>query len=183
MIPAGVEANVVGPGSAFPPRGWIMRPSVRGFCVAVVAVLLAGCAAKRLPPPHSREDAVGVEEAERPGRADRAEERSRDRREERRRGDSEEGTASWYGKKYHGRRTSSGERYDMHAMTAAHRDLPFGTVVRVTNLRNGKNVRVTINDRGPFVEGRIIDLSYAAAKKLDMVRDGVVPVRVEILRR
>jgi rare lipoprotein A len=92
-----------------------------------------------------------------------------------------EGLASWYGRKFHGRPTASGERYDMHELTAAHRTLPFETRVRVTNLENGRSVRVRINDRGPFVDGRIIDLSYGAAKKLGMVEAGVVRVRLEIL--
>ena len=96
---------------------------------------------------------------------------------------TEKGRASWYGEPYHGRATASGERYDMHAMTAAHRTLPFGTVVRVTNLENGRSVRLRITDRGPFKKGRIIDLSYAAAKKLNMIGPGVVKVRVEVVRR
>ncbi len=92
------------------------------------------------------------------------------------------GYASWYGDPFHGRRTSNGEVYDMHLMTAAHRTLPFETVVRVNNLDNGRRVQVRINDRGPFVKGRIIDLSYAAAQKIDMVRPGTAKVRLEILR-
>jgi len=88
------------------------------------------------------------------------------------------GRASYYGKKFQGRKTASGERYDMHAFTAAHPRLPFGTVVTVTNLKNGRSVRVRINDRGPFIRGRIIDLSYAAAKKLRMLSRGVARVRV-----
>jgi rare lipoprotein A len=88
------------------------------------------------------------------------------------------GRASYYGKKFQGRRTASGERYDMHAFTAAHPRLPFGTVVTVTNLKNGRSVRVRINDRGPFTRGRVIDLSYAAAKKLGMLSKGVIRVRV-----
>jgi len=87
--------------------------------------------------------------------------------------------ASYYGGKYHGRLTASGERFNMHAMTAAHRSLPFGTRVRVTNLDNGKSVVVRINDRGPFVRGRVIDLSRAAAKKIGLT--GLAPVRVEVL--
>ncbi len=93
----------------------------------------------------------------------------------------QEGLASWYGKKFHGRTTASGERYDMHALTAAHRTLPFGTRVRVTNLANGRRVVVRINDRGPFIRGRIIDLSYAAARQVGMVQAGVARVRVEVL--
>jgi rare lipoprotein A len=91
----------------------------------------------------------------------------------------EEGIASWYGHPFDGRRTSSGEIYNMHAMTAAHRTLPFGTTVRVHDLENGDSVVVRINDRGPFVEGRIIDLSYAAAMAMHMT--GTAVVRLEIL--
>lgn len=78
----------------------------------------------------------------------------------------EEGLASWYGRKFHGRRTANGEVYDMHAMTAAHRTLPLPSFARVTNPANGRSVVVRINDRGPFIKGRIVDLSYAAAQKL-----------------
>lgn len=93
------------------------------------------------------------------------------------------GLASWYGPDFHGRATSSREIYDMYDLTAAHKTLPFGTMVVVTNLENGKSVTVRINDRGPFVKGRIIDLSYAAAKAIDMVGPGVVPVKLEILEK
>jgi rare lipoprotein A len=89
------------------------------------------------------------------------------------------GMASWYGE---GQMTASGERFDKHKMTAAHRTLPLGTYVRVTNKRNGKSVVVRINDRGPYGHGRIIDLSEAAAKKLDMIDAGVAPVTVEVVR-
>ncbi len=91
----------------------------------------------------------------------------------------EEGIASWYGHPYHGRRAASGEIYNMYDMTAAHRTLPFGTQVRVHDLENGHDVDVRINDRGPFVEGRIIDLSYASAQAMGMT--GIAPVRLEIL--
>lgn len=94
----------------------------------------------------------------------------------------ERGTASWYGPGFHAARTSSGEPYDMYAMTAAHKTLPIPVFARVTNLRNGRSVVVRINDRGPYGRGRIIDLSEAAAKQLDMIDAGVVPVRVEVLR-
>ena len=93
----------------------------------------------------------------------------------------EVGEASWYGKPYHGRLTANGEKYNMNKLTAAHRTLPFDTNVRVTNLRNGRRVKVRINDRGPFVGGRIIDLSRKAASKLKMIEDGVVPVGLQIL--
>ena len=96
-------------------------------------------------------------------------------------GYDERGVASWYGPTFHGGSTSSGEPYDMYGMTAAHKTLPLPTYARVTNLRNGKSVVVRINDRGPFVANRIIDLSYTAAAKLDMVRDGTAMVEVRAL--
>ncbi|MCC5810907.1 MAG: septal ring lytic transglycosylase RlpA family protein [Ectothiorhodospiraceae bacterium] len=95
----------------------------------------------------------------------------------------QEGLASWYGKKFHGRRTSSGEPYDMYAMTAAHKELPIPIFVEVTRVDNGKTIVVRVNDRGPFAEGRIIDLSYAAAQRLDMVDEGTAPVRIRTLSR
>jgi rare lipoprotein A len=91
------------------------------------------------------------------------------------------GVASWYGIHWQGRRTASGERFDTRLLTAAHRSLPLNTMVRVTNLLNGRSVEVTVNDRGPYVGHRVIDLSEAAAKRLDMVKKGLVPVRIEIL--
>ena len=96
-------------------------------------------------------------------------------------GYTEEGNASWYGEPFHGRRASNGEIYDMYKLTAAHRTLPFDTVVRVTNLSNGKATTVRITDRGPFINDRIIDLSLAAARQIDSVGPGVVPVRLEIV--
>jgi rare lipoprotein A len=91
------------------------------------------------------------------------------------------GLASWYGQRHHGLSTASGERYDMHRLTAAHRTLPFGTRLRVTSVENGRSVVVRVNDRGPHVAGRLLDLSYAAAKALDMVGDGVTRVEVLVL--
>jgi len=96
-------------------------------------------------------------------------------------GYTEEGNASWYGEPFHGRRASNGEVYDMYKLTAAHRTLPFETMVRVTNVRNGKFTVVRITDRGPFVDNRIIDLSLAAAREIESVGPGVVPVRVDVL--
>jgi rare lipoprotein A len=93
----------------------------------------------------------------------------------------ERGLASWYGGKFQGRRTASGEIFDTYQFTAAHKTLPFGVLVKVTNLENRKVVTVRINDRGPFVEGRIIDLSYAAAGALEMVNRGVAPVQLELV--
>ncbi len=93
----------------------------------------------------------------------------------------ERGVASWYGQKFHGRTTSSGEVYDMYAMTAAHKTLPLPTYARVTNLKNGRSIVVKINDRGPFIDNRIIDLSYTAAVQLDMITQGTAFVEVETL--
>lgn len=93
----------------------------------------------------------------------------------------EEGNASWYGEPFHGRRASNGEIYDMNKLTAAHRTMAFGTMVKVTNLTNGKSTTVRITDRGPFVENRIIDLSRAAAQAIESIGPGVVPVRLEVV--
>ena len=128
-----------------------MRRAVAGFLG--VALFLAGCGVvtRRQPPPESRRAVVQV------------------------------GTASWYGPGFHGNRTSSGEIYDQYQLTAAHQTLPLGTRVAVTNLDNGKQVEVRINDRGPFVKGRSLDLSYAAARMLGAIGPGTIPVRVEVL--
>jgi rare lipoprotein A len=96
--------------------------------------------------------------------------------------DIQVGVASWYGKPHHGRLTASGDVFNMNALTAAHPTLPLGSRVLVTNVRNGRTVEVLINDRGPIVPGRIIDLSYAAAQKLDAVDDGTFRVRLRLLR-
>jgi rare lipoprotein A len=93
----------------------------------------------------------------------------------------ETGMASWYGPPYHNRKAATGEIYDMHQLTAAHKTLPLNSIVRVTNVANGKSVIVRINDRGPFIGSRIIDLSYAAAHEIETWRAGVAKVRVEVL--
>jgi len=95
---------------------------------------------------------------------------------------TETGTASWYGPPYHNRRGSNGEVYNMHAMTAAHRTFPLGSIVRVTNLKTGHHALVRITDRGPFIPGRILDLSLAAANKLDVKQPGLAQVRVELMQ-
>lgn len=97
------------------------------------------------------------------------------------RGFEERGIASWYGREFHGRKTSNGETYDMYGVSAAHKTLPLGTFVRVENLDNGRTLEVRVNDRGPFVRGRIIDLSYGAAQKLGIVEKGTAPVQVTAL--
>ena len=98
------------------------------------------------------------------------------------RGTTQEGLASWYGAQFNGRPTASGEIYDMNRISAAHKQLPFGTVVEVKNKDNGRKLRVPINDRGPFVEGRIIDLSLGAARKLDMFGAGLAKVEIRVVR-
>ena len=92
------------------------------------------------------------------------------------------GIASYYGKKFHKKRTANGEIFNMYKVSAAHKSYPLGTKVRVTNLENGKSIKLVINDRGPFVRGRIIDLSYKAARKLDFVNQGTVKVRIDVIR-
>lgn len=92
------------------------------------------------------------------------------------------GKASYYGDEFHGRKTANGEIYDRNNLSAAHKSLPFGTILKVRNIMNNREVIVRINDRGPFVSGRIIDLSYQAAKELDMLREGVIDVEITILK-
>lgn len=132
--------------------------------VAILALLLAGCATTATTPPAT--STMRVVDPAHPEDV-----RSR-----------QQGKASWYGKEQHGHLTANGERFDMHALTAAHKTLPMHTRVRVTNQLNGRSVVVRINDRGPYARGRIIDLSYAAARAIDMLDRGVVPVLVEVLR-
>lgn len=142
------------------------------FCAVSIAFFLAGCAAKTVPLPGTLKGELPksyVVNGERYYPLPDAE------------GFVESGKASWYGHPFHGRRTSSGEIYDMHGITAAHKTLPLHTVVKVTNLSNGKHIILPVNDRGPFVKGRIIDLSYAAAREIDMIGPGVTDVSVVAL--
>ena len=132
---------------------------VRIMPVFLITLALAGCAAS--PPPGGGQGAWNSRAA----------------------GYDRVGHASWYGGKFHGRRTASGQRYNMHAFTAAHRTLPFGTQVAVTNLANGRTVRLVINDRGPFIRGRIIDVSRRAAHKLGFLQTGITRVRVRTVGR
>lgn len=92
------------------------------------------------------------------------------------------GMASWYGAAHHGKKTASGERFNMHGLTAAHRKLPLGTMVKVTNVANGKSVVVKVNDKGPFHGNRVLDLSKGAAQKLDMLKSGTAKVAIEVLK-
>lgn len=157
-----------------------------------VALLGAGCGGKRPvashPPTNTQPSAAPAESAggatsnpATPPAAARPGKHSKTPPAPVRVGYSEEGNASWYGLPFNGRRASNGEIYDMNKLTAAHRTLPFETVVRVTNLNNGKTTTVRITDRGPFVDNRIIDLSQAAAREIESIGPGVVPVRLEVL--
>lgn len=128
-------------------------------CAVVLCVMFTGCAKRKrtkAPAPPAKTDVAKI-------------------------GARERGEASWYGEPYHGRRAASGEIFDMEQLTAAHRTLPFQTWVAVTNLNNGKQVEVRITDRGPFINGRIIDLSRAAAREIDLLRSGVAPVELRVI--
>lgn len=134
------------------------RGAARLAALAALAIAVAACGGARRPPPPPPRTGMGHP--------------------------VQHGMATFYGREQHGGPTASGERFDRHKMTAAHRTLPFGTWVRVTNTRNGRSVEVRINDRGPYGgRGRIIDVSEAAARQLRMIDAGVVPVTVEILSR
>jgi len=182
------------------PRGNSSVSSLRSFVLTFLAAFVLfvegpGCAGRK--PVASRQPAPVQPSAAQPGKGESAKpstdvpERTSNSPAAPRRsnmpvapppaGYTEEGNASWYGEPFNGRRASNGEIYDMYKLTAAHRTLPFETMVRVTNLSNGKSTTVRITDRGPFVENRIIDLSLAAAREIESVGPGVVPVRVEVL--
>lgn len=148
-------------------RKGVRRPAALGLALGVV--LLASACHRRRPRTLPQPTPPKPSTAPRPGRPAVPPHITQ----------GEQGIASWYGHPFHGRRTASGEVYNMYARTAAHRTLPFGTRVRVHDLENGQNVVVRITDRGPFVEGRIIDLSYAAAQAMQM--PGIARVRLEIL--
>jgi rare lipoprotein A len=149
--------------------------------VCLLAIVVTGCAGRRTvanrPPAPVQPDTTSTPPANTEPSANSAPARPSDQPGE----PFEEGKASWYGAPFHGRRASNGEVYDMNKLTAAHRTLPFNTVVRVTNMTNGRSTTVRITDRGPFVDNRIIDLSFAAAKEIESVGPGVVPVRLDIL--
>jgi rare lipoprotein A len=159
--------------------------SARGALLSLaLGVVLTGCATTQrdsaiprespVPPPPPRPRAATPPPRTEP--APRAEPAPKGQA-----GTTQEGKASWYGNPHHGKKTASGETYDMNALTAAHRTLPMGTRVRVTNTENDRAVVVRINDRGPFRDGRIIDLSRAAARELGATGDGLFSVRLEVL--
>ncbi len=157
-----------------------MKSRVFAAALITIAALASGCASQKppratAPPPEPTRDATPATEPTpapkptiKPGGVAK-------------KGATEKGLASWYGEPYHGRRTASGEIYDMHEMTAAHRTLPFGTMVKVERRDTGADVKLRITDRGPFIQGRIIDLSYAGAKKIGLDIDGIAPVKVTVI--
>jgi rare lipoprotein A len=168
-------------------------PSFNSFSVltrvAAIAfsIILSGCATSRPPGPTPQpESKAGTEPEAKPETKPEAKPETKpgarpEVEPEPGSGGGQTGEASWYGEPHHGRTTASGETYDMNQLTAAHRTLPLGTRVLVTNLKNGRAVEVRINDRGPTVEGRIIDLSYAAARELGAVSGGTIPVRLRVI--
>jgi len=159
MMPHTADLPVTTPSLKRPSgEGRIHLPTLVGVAVVGLLLLSTGCVHRRRQPKRPQVGAPPAKIVQ-----------------------NEQGIASWYGHPFHGRPTASGEIYDMHDVTAAHRTLPFGTRVRVHDLDNGRDVEVRINDRGPFVEGRIIDLSNGAAKSMQMIGPGTAHVSLEIL--
>jgi rare lipoprotein A len=158
-----------------------MKKTKLKFLVLIIPIfLLTACATKRhvileerIPPAEKREVLKEEKKEEKPGVPEQVEKRESK--------EVQYGIASWYGRDFHGKPTSSGEIYDMHQLTCAHKTLPLGTTVMVTNMENGKSLELKVNDRGPFVKERIIDLSYAAAKILGMWEKGTAYVKVEVI--
>ncbi len=165
----------------------IMKSSVSNSSLAFIILfwtmvgLISGCASS--PSPAVKSDPVVKNSKEKSGSVKPKPYRVNDRvyyPKSDSAGFTQKGNASWYGKKFHGRRTANGEVYDMHGLTAAHKTLPFNTVVEVTHQKSGKTVQVRVNDRGPFAKDRIIDLSYGAARKLGIIKTGTAPVRIRV---
>ena len=151
-----------------------MRPAVLPVLLLSIIMLAASCAGKTLPVAPAAEDLPAAPAAETPSpppaEAPTTMQVYR-----------ETGTASWYGREFHGRKTASGDIFDMNGLSAAHRTLPLGTTIRVTNLDNYKSVTVAVNDRGPLVKEHILDLSYGAARELGFVAQGTARVKIETL--
>lgn len=157
-------------------RGWL------GLCCALV--ILASCTPHRLSSGNSPATA-GIASGASPDGVDDAGPAGADREPTTAAAKKvlQIGVASYYGRRFHGRKTASGEIFDMYALTAAHRTLPWGTIIRVTNIANRRSVEVKVNDRGPYVGDRILDLSYAAARRLGMLEAGAVTVSIEVVGR
>jgi len=154
-----------------------MNRTVLGFTVLLVLTMLYTCTPSPRFTTRPEPDPAGAESGEPKSARKTPPELSTHFRP----GQSIIGVSSYYGRKFHGRPTANGETFDMYGISAAHRTLPFNTVLRVTNLANNESLIVRVNDRGPFVPGRILDLSYAAAKELGFVVDGTATVKVEIV--
>lgn len=161
-------------------------PAARTACALLAAAALAGCGGCTpwgYAPPQAQPEPAAAEPAAANGAQKRYSVNGRQYEVKPRRvGYSQRGYASWYGKKFHGRQTANGEVFNMYKPSAAHKTLPLPSYVKVTNLKNGRNIVVRVNDRGPFHGNRIIDLSYAAARTLGMVEAGVAPVEIELLK-
>lgn len=154
-----------------------------GLLLALTAWLAAGCSSR---PRYRTEPASGGETSY--GNGSGSEEKDpaaggASRKKVSTRGAYQVGVSSYYAHKFHGRPTASGEIFDMNGISAAHRELPLGTIIRVTHLANGRSITLKVNDRGPFVKGRILDLSLGAARKLDMLESGVARVRIDIVKK
>jgi len=165
---------------------------IPAILICTLVFLLTGCGGKKqakvvVPPPPPITEPAPTPSIQEPEEQGEAQDKERDKDELSIPADAkpilvETGLASWYGPPYHNRRGSNGEIYNMNAMTAAHRTLPLGSIVRVTNVKSGHAALVRITDRGPFIEGRVLDLSLAAAKKLDVWQPGVATVRIEVMQ-
>jgi len=160
----------------------LVHKQIAWGCIVGVTLLgcIAGCSLKQepapLPPvPQVQREAAPAPQAPAPQAKDEAAPAGKPET-------TQVGTASWYGPGFHGRETASGETFDQHALTAAHRTLPLGTEAKVTNLATGQSVQVTINDRGPYVQGRQLDLSQAATKQIGLTKQGLAQVKIETKR-
>jgi rare lipoprotein A len=182
MFPETINEDIINPMAQIKKNiPWEMEKIKFKFFILIVPVfLLTACATKhhvileeRIPPAEKREVLKEEKKEEKPAPPEQVEKRESK--------GVQYGIASWYGRDFHGKPTSSGEIYDMYQLTCAHKTLPLGTTVMVTNMENGKSLELKVNDRGPFVKERIIDLSYAAAKILGMWEKGTAYVKVEVI--
>ena len=154
-----------------------MRQAGIRFCLVSLTLLASACTASpRYPSPSSSTRPETSHSANLPDNATEPLPRVSTE------GAYQVGLASYYAHKFHGRQTANGEIFDMYGLSAAHRELPLGTVIRVTHIGNGRSLELRVNDRGPFIPGRILDLSLGAAQKLDMVEAGVAEIRIDIIK-